>query len=103
MDKLQAILDRHNVQIVVWNDVPDVEDYQSFMWKNRLTFFQKVIVKTLFDDGSGCVDVSMLIPKQKETGEIIAVWDMSDYARNHNMKITHFMFKPKPPVGTEEK
>lgn len=31
MDKLQAILDRHNAQIVVWNDVPDVEDYQSFM------------------------------------------------------------------------
>lgn len=33
------------------------------------------------------MDVSMLIPKQKENGEIIAVWDMSDYARNHNMKI----------------
>lgn len=30
MDELQAILDRHNAQIVVWNDVPDVEDYHFF-------------------------------------------------------------------------
>ena len=41
MDKLQAILDRHNAQIVVWNDVPVVEDYQSFMWKIGLHSFKK--------------------------------------------------------------
>jgi hypothetical protein len=45
----------------------------------------------------------MLIPYQKENGEIIAIWEMTDYARKHGMKITHWMEKPKPPVGTEEK
>lgn len=101
MDGLQKILDEHDAQIVVWHKVPDVEDYQHFMYRLGISFFQQLIVKTLFDDGSGSVDVSMLVPKATEDGSFIAVWEMSDYARRNNMKITHFMFKPKPPVGTE--
>lgn len=100
MDKLQKILDAHDAQIVYWRPVEDVNDYTEFMFQNGLTYFEKVIIKTLFDDGSGGVDISYLYPEADENGGVVAVWDMSSYARSHNMKITHWMPKPKSPIST---
>lgn len=100
MDELQKILDEYDAQIVYWRPVEDADDYTDFMYQNRLTYFEEVLVKTLFEDGSGSVQVSFLEPESDGHGGFLAKWHMTAYARKFNMKMTHWMPKPKPPVGT---
>ena len=95
---IQKALDECNAQIVQWQKVPDTEGYSVFMYSNVIAPFERLIVKTLFSDGSGSVDISYLIPTKGEDDGIIMVWKMSDYARANDMKITHYMKLPKPPV-----
>ncbi len=100
VDCMKAILDKHDAQIVFWTPVPqEADELRIFMCEKGISYCQNVLVKTLFEDGSGGVEVSMIIPQKTENG-FGPAWSMSKYAKVHNMRVTHFMTFPDPPVET---
>lgn len=102
LDTFKAILAKHDAQIVFWTPVPQEQDeLRGFMQEKGISYFQNVLVKMLFEDGSAGVDTSMIFLQETENG-FEPAWSMSSYAKNQNARVTHFMRYPDPLVRTME-
>lgn len=98
-DDLRQIMDEHNTQFGVWIPVPeDIDNLFSYMREDGIGFFEDVWVYRLFNDGSGSVTISHLIPVAEVGNGYHAEWEMTPFAAANGAKITHYMKRPLPPV-----
>lgn len=101
-DSFQEILDQYDAQIVVWNPVPELDDYLVWSYEVNIQLLEPLWVNIVFDDGSSGTELCYLEPETTDE-HITIVWHLDKVAKRYHARVTHFMRRPLPPLEFRDK